>query len=241
MDKNLYEKLTESAQKALYETQNDFAEMVVEKAYQYAKQKNTADKEISLSDIIEAKEEILYKRQYIIKQESKKKRMTLTLYMISVIYAVFGLVLYIVQNINFHSLNNLGLVVAALGVLMSIVVFLYSQLLSRRKVELFEDNAIVNHDNAEFEIVRRWQTIEKLGTDLMLQDGVSEDNAKSVNYMIKYLSDKLSDNSETDQLRQLLLTRNRVVHSNDTMSKVEMAEKIKIADDIIDKLEKKLG
>lgn len=238
MDKNnVYDKLTESARKALFETQEEFTEMIIDKAYQYAKQKNTADQEISLSDIIEAKEEILYKRLYSNKQESKKKRMMLMLSLTGAIYAVFGILFYLFQNMSFDITNDLGLLIAALGILISIVAFIYSQLLYRRKVESFGDNAIIKHDNAEFEIVRRWQIIEKLGRDLMLQDGISDDRAQSINSIIKYLSNKLSDNSKTDQLRELLMTRNRIVHSGDTMSKAEIEKMITIADEIIDELE----
>jgi hypothetical protein len=60
MDKNIYNKMTESAKTALEETTKEVTEMIIKKAYQNANQKNTADKEISLRDIIEAKEEILF-------------------------------------------------------------------------------------------------------------------------------------------------------------------------------------
>lgn len=239
MDKNIYNKLTESAKTALDETTREVTEMIINKAYQNANQKNTADKEISLRDIIEAKEEILYKRLDINKQESKKKRMTLMLSMTGALYAVFGILFYLFQNKSFDTTKDLGLIIAALGILISIVAFYYSQLITKRKVELLKDNTIIERDNSEFEIVRRWQTIEKLGTDLMLRDGISDDRAKSFNFIIKYLSDKLFDNSKTDQLRKLLMARNHVVHSDITMTKVEIEELIRIADEIIDELEKR--
>lgn len=239
MDKNIYNKLTESAKTTLEETTREVTEMIINKAYQNANQKNTADKEISLRDIIEAKEEILYKRLDINKQESKKKRMTLMLSMTGALYAVFGILFYLFQNKSFDTSKDLGLIIAALGILISIVAFYYSQLITRRKVEFLKDNTVIERDNSEFEIVRRWQTIEKLGTVLMLRDGISDDRAKSFNFILKYLSEKLFDNSKSDQLRKLLMARNNVVHSGITMTKVEIEEMIRTADEIIDELEKR--
>lgn len=158
--------------------------------------------------------------------------------MTGALYAVFGILFYLYQNKSFDTTKDLGLIIAALGILISIVTFYYSQLISRRKVELLKDNTVIERDNSEFEIVRRWQTIEKLGTDLMLRDGISDDRAKSFNFIIKYLSDKLFDNSKTDELRKLLIARNQVVHSGITMTKVEIEAMISTADDIIDKLER---
>lgn len=239
MDKNIYSKLTDSAKTALEETTREVTELIIDKAYQNANQKNIADKEISLRDIIEAKEEILYKKLDLNKQESRKKRMILLLSMTGAVYSVFGILFYLYQNKSFDTTKDLGLIIAALGILISIMAFYYSQLVSRRKVELIKDNSIIERDNSEFEIVRRWQTIEKIGSDLMLKEGLSDNRAKSFNFIISYLSEKLSDNRKKNELRKLLMSRNQIVHSGNTLTKFEIEEMIKIADGIIDELEKK--
>jgi hypothetical protein len=239
MDKNIYSKLTDSPKTALEETTREVTELIIDKAYQNAKQKNIADKEISLRDIIEAKEAILYKKLDLNKQESRKKRMMLLLSMTGAVYSVFGILFYLYQNKSFDTTKDLGLIIAALGILISIMAFYYSQLVSKRKVELIKDNSIIERDNSEFEIVRRWQTIEKIGSDLMLKEGISDNRAKSFNFIISYLSEKLSDNSKKNELRKLLMARNQVVHSGNTLTKFEIEEMIKIADGIIDELEKK--
>ena len=239
MDKSIYNKLTDSARIALEETSSEVVEMVLEKAYQNANYKNTADKEISLRDIIEAKEEILFKRTDINKEESRKKRWTLMLSMTGALYSIFGILFYLYQNNNFDTTKDLGLIIAALGILISIVAFYYSQLLIKRKVEVIKDNNIAERDNSEFEIVRRWQTIERLGTNLMLKDGISDNKARSFNYILSYLSEKLLDDSTTNNLKKLLMARNQVVHSDINLTKFEIEELTKKADQIIDELEKK--
>lgn len=239
MDKNLYNKLTDSAKIALEETSKEVTELIIEKAYQNANVKNTADKEISLRDIIEAKEEVLYRRTEVTKQESRKKRLMLTMSMTGALYSVFGIIFYLYQNKNFDITKDLGLIIAAVGILISIIAFYYSQLLTRRKVEIINDNTITERDNSEFEIVRKWQTIEKLGTDLMLKDGISDNKARSFSYILNYLSEKLLDDSKTNNLKRLLMARNQVVHSGINLTKLEIEEIIKIADQVIDELEKK--
>jgi hypothetical protein len=239
MDKNIYSKLTESAQIALEETRQEITDMILEKAIKNATIKNTADKEISLRDIVEAKEEILYQKIDANKQDSRRKRYALMLSMSGAIYAVFGIVFYLYQNKAFDTTKDLGLIIAALGILFSIVAFYYTQLISRKKVELIKDNILVTRNNSEFEIVRRWQAIEHLGTELMLKDGISDNRAKSFNFILTYLSDKLLDQSKINNLKKILMARNQVVHNGISLSKVEIEEIIKTADDIIDELERK--
>ena len=241
MDKNMYNKLTKSAKIALDETSKEVEEMIIEKAYQNANLKNTADKEISLRDIIEAKEELLYKRTEMRKQESKSKRLILMLSMTGALYSVFGILFYLFQNKNFDMTKDLGLIIAALGILVSIVAFYYSQLLTRRKVEIIKDNTTTERDNSDFEIVRRWQTIEKLCADLMLKHGVSDVKAQSFSYILSYLSEKLLDKSNADSLRQLLMIRNQIVHNGSTLTKYEIEDTLKMADKIIDELEKQIN
>lgn len=239
MDKNIYSKLTESAQIALEETRQEVTDMILERAIRKATLKNTADKEISLRDIVEAKEEVLYQKIDTNKQDSKRKRYALMLSMTGAIYAVFGIVFYLYQNKAFDTTKDLGLIIAALGILFSIVAFYYTQLISRRKVELVKDNILIERSNSEFEIVRRWQVIEHLGTELMLKDGISDNRAKSFNFILTYLADKLLDQSKINALKKILMTRNQVVHNGVSLSKVEIDEILKAADEIIDELEQK--
>ncbi len=238
MDKSIYNKLTESAKTALDETTREVTELIIEKAYQNAIQNNTADKEISLSDIIEAKEEILYRRTNISHKEFRKKGLLLMLSMTGAFYSMFGIIIYLYQNKSFDIATDIGLIIAALGLLISIIAFYYSKLMTARKVELFKGDTVITRDYSEFEIIRRWQTIEKYGTDLMLRDGVSETQAKSFSFLLNYLSEAIFDNLKKDDLRKLLKARNRILHGSTALTKGEIEEMIKTADDIIDELER---
>lgn len=239
MDKNIYNKLTDSAKSTLEETVQEIADMLLEKAYQNATVKNTADREISLRDIIEAKEEILYKKNQIEKLGYKSKRLGMLMSMSGAAYAVFGIIFYLFQNMTFDSTKDLGLIIAALGILISIISFYFVLLLTRRKMELIKDTTVIEKDNSEFEIVRRWQTIEKLGTELMLKEGISDNRAKSFSFILSFLSERLLSKPKIESLRKLLMIRNQVVHSDVKLTKVEIEEMIRAADEIIDELESK--
>jgi hypothetical protein len=240
MDKFIYSKLTDSAKAALDETMQEVANRVLEKAFNNASSRNTADKEISLRDIVEAKEEILYQKVEIDIQDFKQKRIGLFLSMSGAAYAVFGIVIYLFLNKSFDTENDIGLIIAAIGILMSVLAFYYTQLSSRKKIGLIEKNIRTERDNSEFEIVRRWQVIETLGSELMRKEGMSHDMSKSMNLIIKFLTSSMLDISKTNDLQRILMTRNEIVHRGLNLSKMETEDLINKADFIIDELEKKM-
>ena len=238
MDKRIYEKMTDSAKSALEQTVHELTETIIEKAYKNASLNNTADKEISLRDIIEAKEEVLMPQNRKVKQEYRKRRMSLMLSMIGVIYAVFGILFYIYQNNNYDITKDLGLIIAAIGIMISMIAFLYTQLFTSKNRGLLINKAINERSNFEYEIVRKWQEIEKLGTELMLREGISDNQAKSINFIVEFLSKKISNTIDIKQFRKLLITRNELVHKGIVLSKIEIEEILSIADEIISELKK---
>ena len=114
MDKKLYDKLTDSAKKELDSSTKELYELLIYKAYLIAKKNNTEDKEISLSDILSAKNQ-LFSNEYIeSKRKNSNKRKMLLLSMSGIIYAFVGIFFYIFQNYSFDE-KSIGLVIAALG------------------------------------------------------------------------------------------------------------------------------
>ena len=70
MNERFYDKLTTSAKKELETSVQEISDLLVYKAHLNAEKRNTADEEISLSDILSAKNEILTQK-YI---STKKKK-----------------------------------------------------------------------------------------------------------------------------------------------------------------------
>ena len=241
MDNNKYNKLTESAKSALDQAAQEFSDMILEKAYYNAEQNNTADKEISFRDIIEAKDDILSPKNTFIKVTTKKRRMSLMFSMTGALYAIFGIILYLYQNNIFDTKKDMGLIIAALGILISIMGFFYTQLIATRNLNVQKSQATVEKTNFEYEIVKKWHKLELLGTELMLKRGISDNRAKSISYILDFLSKELSDTIKIENLKKLLAARNQIVHNNVMLSKAEIENVITIANEIINELAKKLN
>ena len=131
MDNNILNKLTNSAKDALENTSQEILNLILEEAYNIAQRKKTADKEISLSDILDARDRILTEKIRSEKNEYKKKRMSYLLGLTGATYATIGLVIYIYQNKNFNLSSDIGLIIAAVGIIFSLVAFFYQQFYSR--------------------------------------------------------------------------------------------------------------
>jgi len=238
---NIYSKLTPSAKDALSELTLTYRNSVVEKAYRIAQEKNTANKEISLRDILEAQQpfekSIRSQGDY---QNYKRKRSTLLISFSGVIYASGGLLLYLYQNKKFSIDTDLGLIIAIIGITITAVFFLYGQLSSIRYLsskKMLNEKDYSNVDN--FEIVKRWQIIEQLTTSIMTSNNIGDSKSNSVNQVIRYLTENFTNsNEEYLSIRELLQVRNKILHEGYSLTGSENQRYIQIADNLIDKLEK---
>ena len=88
MDNNITNKLTSSAQEALNEITEEIKNKIVEQAFENARLKGTSDKEISLSDILNAKEKLFNEKRRRDYYEYRKKRFTYLIGISGLIYAI---------------------------------------------------------------------------------------------------------------------------------------------------------
>lgn len=236
---NIQIKLTDAAKSALNRSVQEITELILEKAKQNACSNKTED-EISLHDILKAKQEILSNQHSGITKEYRKRRMYLMISMVGTVYAVFGIMFYIYQNNTYDITKDIGLVIATLGTMMAIIGFIYVQITNTKNREIMVRTNIADNNSSEFEIVRQWRTIEQLSTTLMLKDGISSDRAKSINFIIEFLSRQLDNTISILDLKELLIARNNIVHKGKTFSKSELEEKLLVANKIIIELEKRI-
>ena len=236
---NIQIKLTDAAKSALNRSVQEITELILEKAKQNACSHKTED-EISLHDILKAKQEILSNQHSGITKEYRKRRMYLMISMVGMVYAVFGIMFFIYQNNTYDITKDIGLVIATLGTMMAIIGFIYVQITNTKNREIMVRTNIADNNSSEFEIVRRWRTIEQLSTTLMLKDGISSDRAKSINFIVEFLSRQLDNTISILDLKELLIARNNIVHKGKTFSKSELEEKLLVANKIIIELEKRI-
>ena len=238
MDKKLYAKLTDSAKKELDSSVQEIYDLLIYKAYLIADKKNTADKEISLSDILSAKNQ-LFSTEYIdVKRKNNTKRRMLLLSMIGIIYAFAGIFFYLFQNYSYDE-KSIGLIIAALGALISLFPVFYLKIY-RTNENTKKDGEKVERFYKNSAIIYRWEIIEKLGMDLMVKKGISDRKSFSINNIIEFLHDNITDIS-IDELRQLLITRNELVHKGTKLSEDEFETVLTIADKIICELKRQLN
>ena len=166
--------------------------------------------------------------------------MYLMISMVGMVYAVFGIMFYIYQNNTYDITKDIGLVIATLGTMMAIIGFIYVQITNTKNREIIIRTDIADNNSLEFDIVRKWRTIEQLSTTLMLKDGISSDRAKSINFIVEFLSQQLANTINILDLKELLIARNDIVHKGKTFSKSELEEKLLVANKIILELEKRI-
>lgn len=240
MDEQIYKKLTKSAKLALEETIQEFSDTILEKAYENANNNNVADKEISLHDIIEAKIEILSLKNKIKREEYRKRRLLLMVSFMGIIYTIFGICFYILQKRNYDITKDFGLIIAGIGTITTMFGLLYIQLFSLKNKIFTVDKTINEKNSFKYEIISKWEEIENLGTELMLKRGISDNKAKSINFIVDFLSTELSNIICIDNLKILLITRNKLIHTNMVLSNGEIKETLFIANEIIGELKKQI-
>ncbi|MCB9227655.1 MAG: hypothetical protein H6578_10875 [Chitinophagales bacterium] len=232
------DKLTPSAQEALNDTMQELHELLIKKATSIAQKGQTADKEISLRDILEAKDSLFKAKIEKEKADYKRKRLMTMFSLTGALYSLVGIVVYMYQNQDFAHEKNLGLVIAFSGIVVIFIGFAYTQLLSRRYEEkqLEREPEFRNYES-DFDIIKRWQIIEKLGSNLMRQKGYSSNESKSINDILKFLSMELKSDRLYIEMRELLAVRNKILHEGYELSRHEKQSYLEKADKIIELLE----
>ncbi len=240
---NISKRLSFSAAEELNSIQSEFKEILLEKADEYSKKSNTKGKEISLSDLIDAKNDILGKKNddtiELLRIIKNGLRYTYTGILMLIMGGATIIMLKFIQKapllfdkISITIFFGLGLIFILFGLLgLSIIA-------NKKKQEI---ESQMNKTDYKFlsKIVTKWNTIENLTSHLMIQNGVSEENSKSIKLIIGQLDKLLKDDDEKDDLRRLLQMRNKIIHENFTLSTQEEIEMIKIANHILNLIEEK--
>lgn len=237
-DKHL-EKFTPSALKAIEDITNEVTYTISKRAIEIAKSRRTAEEEISLRDLLEAKEQILDSKFQEEKSQYRRKRLALMILLGGIIYSLAGIVMYISKNKKFDINNDIGLVIFCVGVITMILGIAYIQLINRKQ---YLQDRVLSHDysmdiKTDYDLVQRWQIIEKLTSIIMLEKGITENKAKSVNSIIEFLSNELVDDESKRNLKHLLQTRNKILHEFYKPTKNEKTELINFSNKVIEILE----
>lgn len=239
MNERFYDNLTTSAKKELETSVQEISDLLVYKAHLNAKKRNTADEEISLSDILSAKNEILTQKYISTKKRNTSRQRLLLLSLVGFLYAFLGIGLYLFQNYSFNK-EDIGLVIAVLGVFISIIPVFYAKMsITKENEKIIREYEYLDNYFCDYTIIQRWQTIEKMGMDLMINQGVSKKQSYSIHNLVQFLSANIKGVS-LSELKQLLSTRNEIVHKGKKLTRFEFEQVLEIAERIISELKDKL-
>lgn len=230
--------LTKSAKEELEKYLTEEKERILREASERASSLDFNVQEIALRDILEAIGQKEYKKTQIKKSDYRRKRMTMLLAMSGVLYSLIGILMYLYQNSKFDIKDDLGLILAAVGILVTFMAFFYNQLYmlkGKRDIERGEKDSYSSE--SDFSIVERWTVIEKLTRDIIEKE--SNEKPKSFNQILDYLrNDKSFSEKDHLELRELLMLRNKILHESINISNSKRKEYLNTADNLISKLEK---
>jgi hypothetical protein len=239
IDESKYSKLTPSAKAEMEKITDDFSKSLFDKAYNIANERETASKEISLRDILEAQQQINQMNNKIKSLENKKYRFLFLVSFSATIYAIGGILIYLFLNKDFSIEKDLGLIIAVIGVLLALFSILYTQMISKR--EYYKSLGLIKDSfnlTDSFDLVRRWQIIEELSKKLMSESDKEKSTSNSLGFQIRFLSHKIAkDEKEFLKIRELLQLRNKILHENYRLSSKEFSEFLQFADELINRLE----
>ncbi|MBC9915037.1 hypothetical protein [Chitinophaga varians] len=234
------EKLTPSAKVALEEAAEEVSNKIFDRAIEIAQTRKTFEQEISLRDIIEAKEQFLDFRIKRERSEYLRRKLSLVISFAGAFYALAGMLIYLFQSNKFDLKSDLGLLVSGVGVLTMLSAAIYVLLMYKRSVNDNREQRMVESFDLKtnYDIVNRWQIIEKLAGSIMIKQGLSVNNVRSINSIINFLSSLFANDKDSIiMLKRLLLARNKIVHEGYQPSRSEKTELINFSNSMIEKLE----
>ena len=234
MDGELYSKLTSSGKAGLRQVRENFADSVLERAYRIAVKHNTGDSEISLRDIMDAKNEILYNRSL-----SRYRRLfTISFFLLSVgvVYLVIGYYsLYFREGLRFD-LSDDGVLISLLGIVTSIISLLFTFLAFYKEASfsrIIKDEKIYSVNDIDT-LLMQWQRIEMLGRNIYNEsENVEDGDSPTIGVIHKKIAERLPDEYKV-KMRDILNLRNDFLHRGARHSSEEINKAISDANEIID-------
>lgn len=231
----LYSYLTKAAKDELELKTIEFKEQLLRNAYKSAERKQRDVKEISLTDILGS-----YKKDLSTLENSehsivlsKRIRWQRLITISGITYTILGVGLYMYQNGLIETKNSIGLIVAIVGIMFTLIAQYLKYPLIR--ISSNEDKSDFS-SQSKYTIVDRWGTIEQLGRKIF-EENFPNVNKQSFSSIINFLGKQLTKESYMD-LRKLLDLRSRILHEDYRPTKSELDWSIKASDNIILQLEK---
>ncbi len=236
---NIYNNLTDSAKYGLNNILQDYKKTLIEEAYMLTSYTNNG--EISLSDVLVAKERLNNEVSDVIYQRNRATRKYFILALSGFIYTIIGLVIVIVLQPSIlsyiHNMENIGdnmeyigVILAFIGSLLTIM-FMYKS----HKQNLYMRKNFGRYMN-EVLVVQLWSQIESIVQHL---NNIDNDNSKqNISQVIDFLENTVDSPIE---IKKILQVRNKIVHGIPPYPQQEIENVISMENQIVNKLESLLS
>ena len=245
MNNKSYALLTPSARSAFDDIMTEYRDAMLEKASDIAKQYSMGEVEISLRDIMEAKNSLSMLGDEAIRLR-RKERVATTALLGGFSYVFLGLLMYFATNEVPHwnrnsDISYLWLFIIIMGMLLMVYpIFFNLRRMARNRVqqELAREYANIFSPNM---IVKMWAMIEQKGVELMKLRGIETDGGRSINSIYDFLSHELNSRDFIDSINEILSTRNQIVHSQRfSMKREDVEHMLNEAQSIVNELDKRI-
>lgn len=171
------------------------------------------------------------------KKMQKKNHMLTMISMLGIIYAVLGLILMMMKEMENTIQDDLTIMMSMILMIVGLFVTLFSLLLISMQKTQFQYRRGNRRNISSYEIVNKWKEIEALVNEL-----APEKNQLSLFSMIKNLEEtNIISEKDIEEMKQLLKLRNQIVHEQNfenNLSEKELRDIILRSNKIIYKMTK---
>lgn len=234
----LYNRLSVSAKNTLDEYLEELKYDILKQAESETNTKG--NNEIRLKEIISAIKKVGQQDDSSSFVVAKKRRMYMILSMTGLLYAVFGMAYYLYSSGKLDIKENIGMVMTILGLIITVIAFLFSQFASLRglKEKTRYVSKKINIDDKNIELFKRWQLIESLSKAILVKSNVPDKDIKFKD-ILQYLNENFAkDVNEKQNIQELLGARNKIAHEGYISSTSELERMIEYSDKVINELDK---
>lgn len=239
MNDKTYTLLTPSARSFFDGMKEEYGDSLLETANEIASRNNTVDAEISLRDLIEARNKMFCSADTL--RLRRRIRMSSIALFGGFSYVFLGIVIYISRSgmpmlTSSWCVDHIWLFIILAGMFLMFMPLVSDLIQKNMFYRLWDNDRDFGSFHSSEIIVKMWDVIEQKGFELMQLRGVSVDGDSSVKVVYDFLIHELNSRAFIDSMNEIIDVRNQIVHSQRNIKNEDINRIIKQAQDIINEL-----
>lgn len=243
MNNDKYILLTPSARSFFHEMEAEYVDTLLDNAYEIAIHNGTGSAEVSLRDIVEARNS-LGNSNKVSEALRRKERWVSTALLGGFSYVTIGLILFFVTNeISIRdyllSVQSLWLLLVLFGLFfMTIPLILIFKRMTSVKQYQYGERDYFTYSSPDT-IVKMWNIIERKSLELMKVRGINND--ASFKNIYDFLTHELNSREYIENITEVMGIRNKIVHSRDFfMKKDDIDHTLNLAQKVVNELDMRI-